>query len=104
MTGALQEAILATLIFRYDAGKQLKDFIDLSFFEVYYRSIAEACYRYYDNYQQAPGEHAADLFNELIARNQELEPIYRRLAESIVSFKDDALRKVAPHRYLARSH
>lgn len=63
---SLQENIIHLLCFDEANGKIIRNTVDLDLFEGLYKDIATKVYTHIDAYGEVPGEHVADLFDDII--------------------------------------
>ena len=65
-SGALQENLLTLLAYDDENGKVVSNMLDSELMEGDYREIAEKCIAYWRQYNEAPKEHTADLFSDIL--------------------------------------
>ena len=66
LSTAQQENLLVLLCFDADNAPAIRGSVGLELWEGDYRKVAERVYDYLDRYSVAPGEHTADLFEDLM--------------------------------------
>lgn len=95
LTSAIQESLVSLLLFDDSPGgaKYIRALVPPGTYDPYYREIALEAAEYIDRYGKAPGEHALDIVDSLVARSPDSETIYRRIFESIQLLKSSINRE-----------
>jgi len=80
ITKAQQENLLLLACFDERYGPIVRGLVGVEYFEGTYQSIATRVYEYYDQYKKVPGEHTADLFDDVLEGDDERKSkLYSRI-------------------------
>ncbi len=87
LTGATQESILCLVCFDSKHGQVLRGLVPLNSFDLFYGTIAQQAFDYWDKYQEPLGDHFLDII-EAIKKDQPKDTeIYDRIYESLLSIR-----------------
>lgn len=86
---SIQENLLVLLCFDESNGKVVKGLISPNLFDAYYREVAIRASRYIEQYKSVPGDHIADLFEDIIdGEDKKLGKIYSTILTNLYENKD----------------
>jgi replicative DNA helicase len=85
LTTAVQECLLALLCYDSSPGTSghILSLVPVSYYDPFYREVAEMASDYVRKFRTPPGEHTLDLINSLKERNPDSSTIYEDIFQSL---------------------